>query len=652
MNADNENRSRGDYDVTAKKTDVDVTAKKTNADVATKKTDVDVAGRKVTAEANSTSYETLDDFYKNHSEENTVPANNIAGTDLSQKIIYGATVATQHMANANTDGSLGIEAVSKSVDTIGKAKDVIETARQIHSSVKTAQVNKELAARVEKPADLLVDGLTSDDKKALTSRNQKNKRLKKDIKKGKYDSTKLKGELSKKQTLSVDDDLTSAKLKKKPNYIVNNITNKSVAQIKKANVDENVGLEGATKSVDTAVQVKRGISTTVTAATSTVKTSANFIRYLKTYKGAGLKGGAAKFGKDTLKVVGEITKKAAMAGLKSVGGILAPVALLIILALVLSSMFNATIASISGTMTIYPSEAEDLTSGSSTMGGLADSLYDEIENIEITWTHIDEFRYNPSKSQMQEDIYDYDMPTIMSYLSAKYQAFTIADVQAEIADIYAEMFDIEYREEIEVRYRPDGLGGTEPYDYYILHITLHKKTTQEVVEPKMGAEERELYDIYSNEELAGSQQLVINPLRSDWRPTVSSRFGTRTYTMHGVTVTDFHTGLDMQYPLGTPLYAGITGKITSVVYSDTGYGWHVRMQTAEGNFEVLYAHMSEIYVSTGDTITAGVTPIGLVGSTGWSSGPHLHIEVLIPDSGGTFRQQDPIYFVGYATGRS
>ena len=90
-----------------------------------------------------------------------------------------------------------------------------------------------------------------------------------------------------------------------------------------------------------------------------------------------------------------------------------------------------------------------------------------------------------------------------------------------------------------------------------------------------------------------------------------------------------HYALDLgtYYPKNQPIYAVKDGVVTKSVKSNTGYGYHIVIDHGAG-VETLYAHASALYVSVGDRVTQGQT-IARVGSTGNSTGPHLHFEVII-----------------------
>lgn len=115
-------------------------------------------------------------------------------------------------------------------------------------------------------------------------------------------------------------------------------------------------------------------------------------------------------------------------------------------------------------------------------------------------------------------------------------------------------------------------------------------------------------------------ELFTYPIKASWRLT--SRFGSRKDPFTGVQSN--HTGIDMACPTGTPIYAAMSG---SVVYSGWSniFGNYVIINHGNG-YQTLYGHMSKILARKGQSVSQG-TRIGLVGSTGYSTGPHLHLTV-------------------------
>lgn len=116
-----------------------------------------------------------------------------------------------------------------------------------------------------------------------------------------------------------------------------------------------------------------------------------------------------------------------------------------------------------------------------------------------------------------------------------------------------------------------------------------------------------------------------SPLGEGWRGMVTSEFGYRKDPFTGQT--KGHSGLDLGAPKGTPIRAALPGTVYVVRYANSGYGYHVMVDHG-GGFVTLYAHCSKILVTEGQKVEAG-TVIAEVGSTGRSTGNHLHFEVRI-----------------------
>lgn len=119
-------------------------------------------------------------------------------------------------------------------------------------------------------------------------------------------------------------------------------------------------------------------------------------------------------------------------------------------------------------------------------------------------------------------------------------------------------------------------------------------------------------------------QVSVDPVLPVENARITSRFGYRTNPVSGKY--GFHTGLDLAAAEGTPVSSAFYGRVIETGSSDV-WGNYVLMEHSE-KFRTYYCHLSEIYVEDGAVIRQGET-IGLVGSTGWSTGPHLHFEVRI-----------------------
>lgn len=107
--------------------------------------------------------------------------------------------------------------------------------------------------------------------------------------------------------------------------------------------------------------------------------------------------------------------------------------------------------------------------------------------------------------------------------------------------------------------------------------------------------------------------------------TISSKYGKREPTT--VTVPKNHTGVDIAANMGTKIKAATSGEV--VLASEEGdYGKHLKIQI--GEVSVIYAHCNSLYVKQGDKVEQG-QEIAEVGSTGNSTGPHLHFEIRISE---------------------
>ena len=104
---------------------------------------------------------------------------------------------------------------------------------------------------------------------------------------------------------------------------------------------------------------------------------------------------------------------------------------------------------------------------------------------------------------------------------------------------------------------------------------------------------------------------------------VTSPFGWRIHPIFGTL--RLHTGLDLGAEWGTPVHAALSGRVTISDFLG-GYGLTVVLQHDDQDQETLYGHLSEVFVQPGDWVEQGEA-IGRVGSTGNSTGPHLHFEV-------------------------
>ena len=116
-----------------------------------------------------------------------------------------------------------------------------------------------------------------------------------------------------------------------------------------------------------------------------------------------------------------------------------------------------------------------------------------------------------------------------------------------------------------------------------------------------------------------------SPIGENWRSVVTSEFGNRIDPITGQR--RGHTGMDLAVPTGTPIRAALPGTVTVSTYNRGGYGYYIMIDHGDG-LSTLYGHCSQLLASVGRIVNAGDV-VALSGSTGRSTGPHLHFEVRV-----------------------
>lgn len=152
---------------------------------------------------------------------------------------------------------------------------------------------------------------------------------------------------------------------------------------------------------------------------------------------------------------------------------------------------------------------------------------------------------------------------------------------------------------------------------------------QDSLMKEIAAKEKELNKAKYEEKLAAQAAAGGAPAsNATWRTpvsgyTITSPFGMRTHPILGTQ--RMHNGIDMACAQGTPIYATRAGTVTTASYQAGGAGYYVSINHGDG-FSSIYMHMTNFVVSAGQSVTQGQL-IGYVGSTGLSTGPHLHFGI-------------------------
>ena len=160
-------------------------------------------------------------------------------------------------------------------------------------------------------------------------------------------------------------------------------------------------------------------------------------------------------------------------------------------------------------------------------------------------------------------------------------------------------------------------------------LLAESEALQEDLMQEIAAKEAELKEAKYSEEL---KRLALQgenpPSDATWITPVSgarltSPFGQRLHPV--LKVYRMHNGIDLAIARGTPIYATRAGKVTRTAYQAGGAGNYVSINHLDG-FSSIYMHMTHYVVKEGQTVSAGQL-IGYVGSTGISTGPHLHFGI-------------------------
>lgn len=298
--------------------------------------------------------------------------------------------------------------------------------------------------------------------------------------------------------------------------------------------------------------------------------------------------------------------------------------------------------------------------GAGSMGGLVASTYlandQDINQAELIYTEwetdlqmqincieserpgYDEYRYNIGPVE-------HDPYVLMGYLTSVYQNFTYSGIEGVLQELFQSQYSLSYSEETETRTRTetriDPVTGEQiteevSYEWRILNVKLAVTPLENLVVSRMSADQKEICEILL--QTKGNRQYVKNVFGTNWLPYVTSYYGYRVHPISGEK--NYHTGIDIGMAQGTEILAGHDGTVT-LAGEAGGYGLCVVIEgeAYEGHtLTTKYGHCSQILVSAGQDIKAGDV-IAKVGSTGNSTGPHLHLEVLVDG-----QYVNPLYF--------
>ena len=252
-----------------------------------------------------------------------------------------------------------------------------------------------------------------------------------------------------------------------------------------------------------------------------------------------------------------------------------------------------------------------------------------------------QFVDSPKERRLERQVAQYRRQTRLLNDRVERAEKVLEDIEERDDVLYRTIFSSTPVSEAE---RHSGIGGVERYAEFdqMENGKLLKTTTQKVddITKRLYIESKSLDELYEmartkSERMAAMPAIL--PIEKS-RCKVVSGFG---YRYHPILhYRRLHSGIDMTAPKGTPIYATGDGVVRIAGRSSEGYsGYGIVALVDHGyGFQTLYAHMQSVKVRVGQKVKRG-EQIGTVGSSGMSSGNHLHYEVI--QNG---KKVDPVYY--------
>jgi murein DD-endopeptidase MepM/ murein hydrolase activator NlpD len=244
--------------------------------------------------------------------------------------------------------------------------------------------------------------------------------------------------------------------------------------------------------------------------------------------------------------------------------------------------------------------------------------------VYIAYTYFDSPKEKRQKREIEQLTLQYEI------LNNRLNQFSevLGSLQQRDDNIYRVIFEAE---PISSSIRNAGFGGVDRYkdlEGYD-NSDLVKETTMklDMLSKKLYIQSKSLDEVVKmakNKEHMLASIPAIQPVSNKDLTRMASGFGYRVHPIYKVQ--HMHTGMDFTSPTGTEIYATGDGTVTIADAQSRGYGNHVVINHGYG-YQTLYGHMSKIGVKPGQKVKRGEV-IGYVGSTGTSTAPHLHYEVI------------------------
>lgn len=315
---------------------------------------------------------------------------------------------------------------------------------------------------------------------------------------------------------------------------------------------------------------------------------------------------------------GQIVRAAARAvSKKTLLGTVGMAAFLMALAGVLFTSCTSMLSGIQSALvsTCYTADEEPINKSDLYYSEMETDLELDIRCTEEDFPDYDEYLY--SVGEISHNPFE-----LLGYLSAVYGDFAYAQTEPELERLFLMQYRLDREEVTETRTRTNEDGEEEDYEWRILKTTLTVRPLSEIIAAGLApGEQTDLYEVYM--QTCGNRQCFANPFTIPWISRVTSPYGYRVHPITGEK--DLHRGIDIAVPEGTPIRAAQDGRVIYAGYRGD-YGLCVTLADDNG-YQSKYAHCASIAVSVGQEVKRGDV-IASVGSTGSSTGAHLHLEAL------------------------
>lgn len=235
---------------------------------------------------------------------------------------------------------------------------------------------------------------------------------------------------------------------------------------------------------------------------------------------------------------------------------------------------------------------------------------------------------SPRTSRLRTELYEWQSKLYLISQNIESNNDVLSELQLRDNVLYRPVFGME---DISADIRRAGIGGVDRYQYlkgsdYSGLLTEVSKNL-DILARKTLIQSQSFDDIEYFSERAGdmaNSMPRISPIALHKKTRLSDKYGMRKDPFHKGDA--FHSGIDLSGVTGDPVYATGNGKVVKVAFERFGYGNYVIVDHGFG-YKTRYAHLKKSIVQVGQTVSRG-EQLGELGSTGRSTGPHLHYEVI------------------------